>query len=102
MKKIYLDVGAHDGEYGIRVCSDANNIVYAFEPTPHMINIIESKTSGFNNYHLIKKAVSDYNGKDTFNVSVGDYGCSSLLEFSDKNKTEWGPERYNCPCYYIR
>ena len=55
-----------------------------------MIGIIESRTSHFKNYNLIKKAVSNYEGKATFNVAGQcDWGCSSLLEFSDRSKVDW-------------
>jgi FkbM family methyltransferase len=90
MKKILFDVGANNGNTSIQWVHDTNNLVYAFEPTPEMYTQIESKTVGFGNYTLIKKAVSNYNGKSIFNIAGNaDWGCSSLLEFSDKSQTEW-------------
>ena len=91
MSRIYFDVGANNGHQSVPVAAnEPNTTVYAFEPTPEMIGIIESRTSHFKNYNLIKKAVSNYEGKATFNVAGQcDWGCSSLLEFSDRSKVDW-------------
>jgi len=91
MNKIFFDVGANNGSSSIHVAeSDPDTIVYAFEPTPEMISIIEEKSKNFNNYFLIRKAVSNFEGKSIFKVAgQSDWGCSSLLEFSDKSKTHW-------------
>lgn len=93
---IFFDVGANNGSSFINLArNDPKSIVYAFEPTPQMIKIIDENTSNLKNYFLIKNAVSDFNGKATFNVAgQGDWGCSSLLDFSDKSKTEW-PGRHD-------
>jgi len=90
-KKIFFDVGANSGKDSIPIAkNDVNTIVFGFEPTPQLIGIIKNQISGLNNYILIEKAVSNYNGKSKFNVAgQADWGCSSLLEFSDKSKTEW-------------
>jgi FkbM family methyltransferase len=91
MKYIFFDVGANNGSSSIHVSNNDNAIVYAFEPTPQMIESIKAQTSHLQNYILIEKAVSDYNGRTTFNVSgQGDWGCSSLLESSPLAKTNWG------------
>lgn len=89
--RVYFDVGANNGFTSIPVAAQNQDIkVYAFEPTPEMIHEIEKKTIGFNNYFLTKKAVSNYNGRATFKVAGhADWGCSSLLEFSEKSKTDW-------------
>jgi FkbM family methyltransferase len=91
MKKILFDVGANNGSTSVyHWLGDTNNLIYGFEPTPEMCAQIESKIEGHDNYILTKKAVSDFNGKATFNVAgTVDWGCSSLLEFSDKSQTEW-------------
>lgn len=89
--KVFFDVGANNGFTSVPVARNNRDIsVYAFEPTPEMIEQIESKTIGLDNYFLTKKAVSNYIGKSTFKVAGhADWGCSSLLEFSDKSKTDW-------------
>ena len=91
INKVFFDIGANNGYTSVPIAQKDNNIkVYAFEPTPEMIKEIKNKTQGLNNYILTKKAVSNYNGKATFRVAGhADWGCSSLLEFSDKSKTEW-------------
>ena len=91
INKVFFDIGANNGYTSVPIAQKDNNIkVYAFEPTHEMIKEIENKTQGLNNYTLTKKAVSNYNGKATFRVAGhADWGCSSLLEFSDKSKTEW-------------
>jgi FkbM family methyltransferase len=51
---------------------------------------IEKEIAGMSNYTLVGAAVSDYNGRAIFNVSgKGDWGCSSLLPFSENVKTAW-------------
>jgi FkbM family methyltransferase len=65
-------------------------IVYAFEPTPRMIDILEEKSKGVANYRIVKKAVADYNGKSTFFISGNqDWGCSSLNTFNDNLDHTW-------------
>lgn len=89
--KVFFDVGANNGFTSVPVAYNNRDIlVYAFEPTPEMIFQIESKIVGLDNYFLTKKAVSNYNGKAIFKVAGhADWGCSSLLDFSDKSKTDW-------------
>lgn len=91
MEKIFFDVGANHGTDSIHIAVyDPNSIVYAFEPTPILFDYLTNKTKDMPNYHVIKKAVSNYNGKANFNIAgQSDWGCSSLLNFSEKSKTEW-------------
>lgn len=101
MNQIIFDVGANTGADSIGFAEgivgfrgvpgfvfNGNAIVYAFEPTPSLATLIKEKTSHLNNYHLINKAVSDFNGTSTLNIAVND-GCTSLLEFSENSKTGW-------------
>lgn len=89
--KIIFDVGANDGSSHIGTAlHNPKKLVFSFEPTPRMVDIIKSKTSHLKNYVLVEKAVSDYEGTATFNVAgQSDWGCSSLLEFSNKSKSKW-------------
>lgn len=91
VKKIIFDVGANNGGSNIdKALYHPNNLVFAFEPTPEMIEVIKSKTSHLRNYVLIEKAVSDYDGTAKFNVvGTAGWGCSSLLDFSNKSKKKW-------------
>lgn len=89
MPKIYFDVGANDGNSGISFLRN-DNIVYGFEPTPRMINIIKNKVGNNPNYHLIPVAVSNVEGKAKFKISgQADWGCSSLCTFNDNLDKTW-------------
>lgn len=91
MKKVYFDVGANNGNQFLNLSANDPNVeVFAFEPTPELQIIIESKVKNLPNYKLIKAAVSDYNGVSEFNVAgQSDWGSSSLLKFSKKSETDW-------------
>lgn len=88
---IVFDVGANNGSSSVPLAQKNPDIlVFAFEPTPEMINTIKGKIEGMENYIIIPKAVSNYNGVAQFNVAGNwDWGCSSLLEFSENSKTQW-------------
>lgn len=90
-RMVVFDVGANNGSSSVPLAQQNSDIiVFAFEPTPEMINTIQSKIEGLENYIIIPKAVSDFNGTAQFNVAGNwDWGCSSLLEFSEKSQTEW-------------
>jgi FkbM family methyltransferase len=90
-ERVFFDVGSNDGSTSVSIAqNDVNTVVFAFEPTPRLVNEVTAKTSHLRNYILIDKAVSDFNGKAKFNIAGNaDWGCSSLLEFSDKSQTEW-------------
>lgn len=90
-KNYFFDIGANDGSDSIWVAEkDENIIVFAFEPTPKLYKELQEKTKHLKNYFVIPKAVSNYNGTSKFYVAGNaDWGCSSLLEFSDKAKTHW-------------
>ena len=88
--KYIFDVGANNGNSCLKFTEDLSVTVVGFEPTPEMYSAIEKKTANTPNYILVKKAVSNFIGKATFNVAgQSDWGCSSLLEFSDKSVTHW-------------
>lgn len=87
---IYFDVGANDGSSMLRYADDPNSTVYAFEPTPRMIDIIKQKTAHLPNYVIVPKAVADWEGKTTFFISgQADWGCSSLNTFNDDLDKTW-------------
>ena len=93
--KIFFDIGANYGTSSLDIArEDPNIIVYAFEPTPFLIEYLKQESKDLENYHIIPAAVSDYNGKAKFNIAgVEDWGCSSLLEFSDNTKL-WGSRNF--------
>ena len=88
-KRIIFDIGANSGENSIPFALGGDE-VYAFEPTPELSKILKDKTFNLPNYHIISKAVSDFNGISTFNVAgQADWGCSSLLEFNENLNQTW-------------
>jgi FkbM family methyltransferase len=88
--RIIFDVGANNGSSTIQMAYDPRTIVFAFEPTPKMIEELQKNSHQYENYIIIPKAVSNYNGTSEFNIAgQWDWGCSSLLEFSDRARTEW-------------
>jgi FkbM family methyltransferase len=93
MQRIIFDVGANNGETFINNALNGD-CVYAFEPTPQLIEYIKGwlypNKDKLPNYNLIEKAVSLENGKTTFNIAgQGDWGCSSILEFSENLDVTW-------------
>jgi FkbM family methyltransferase len=93
-KYIFFDVGANNGSTSIPISMKENSIVYAFEPTPFLINIIKEKISNKDNYILTEKAVANFNGKAVFKIAGQfDWGCSSLLNFSGDIKENWPADR---------
>lgn len=92
--RIHVDVGANDGTAPIHYARfEPKTLVIAFEPVPALVERIKEQTSHLNNFILVDKCVSNYEGKSYLNISpesqYGDFSCSSLLSFSDKSKTEW-------------
>lgn len=86
-----FDVGANNGSWGIEVARRFPDLnVFAFEPTPQLVDAIRQKAEGLPNYEIVPCAVSDTPGKVTFNVAgQGDWGCSSMLEFSEHLDATW-------------
>lgn len=88
-----LDVGANSGTFGLNIAQQNPHIqVFGFEPTPQLQALIlqQVEQMGLKNYELIPKAVSDYAGTVKFNVAgQADWGCSSLLEFSEGLNETW-------------
>lgn len=91
MTKVYLDVGANNGDSCIHLAQhDPNAVVYAFEPTPYLADIIREKTKHLHNYNIIQKAVSDTAGTSLLYISgQADWGCTSLCTFNDNLSKTW-------------
>lgn len=91
--QVVLDVGANNGSFGLNIAQQNPHIqVFGFEPTPQLCELILQKVAamGLTNYELIPAAVSDYEGKVKFNIAgQADWGCSSLLSFSDGLDETW-------------
>jgi FkbM family methyltransferase len=85
---IIFDVGANNGSSCSHLVND-ENIVYAFEPTPFLLEKYLYAMSS-KNYIVIPKAVSNFNGEAQFNIAgQADWGCSSLNNFSDNLQQTW-------------
>ena len=89
MFNVIFDVGANDGVDGLGYALFNQNLkVYAFEANPDLVNkinenkkIIEKFTKiQLDNYTIINKAVSNFNGTSNFYLSEYDL-CSSLLKY---------------------
>lgn len=84
-----FDVGANTGSNTAHFKNDKNNTVYVFEPTPYLIETYLNKLKD-DNYIIIDKAVSDFNGESEFNIAgQSDWGCSSLNTFEDNLSSTW-------------
>ena len=88
---VIFDVGANDGSTFLEIARLLPWIsVHAFEPTPTLVQRIQNASQGIRNFCLIPKAVGEQPGFLPFNVAGrGDWGCSSLLEFSDDLEQTW-------------
>jgi FkbM family methyltransferase len=89
MNNVIFDIGANNGVDGLGYALFNRDLnIYAFEANPYLIKkilinkqLIENFFNlKLNNYTIIDKAVSNYNGKDDFYVSEYDL-CSSLLKY---------------------
>jgi FkbM family methyltransferase len=95
-KKIVFDVGANTGTSCYSYADDPLTTVYAFEPTPQLLeNYLYPKKK--ENYIVVPYAISDFDGQAPFNIAKQDpsltdgslFGCSSLYEFSDNLDQTW-------------
>jgi len=84
-KLVIFDVGSNNGTAFCHMphwCFRSQ--FYAFEPTPSLVAFQQQFYGRFANYHIIPQAVGENPGRMSFNVAgQADWGCSSLLEFSE-------------------
>jgi len=93
MKPIVFDVGTNTGnELYAAITSGQDADFYAFEPVPEIYNDLLERFKGHDNAKFFQLAVSNYNGKASFNVSneQSQGEVSSLLEMVDNVKNNWG------------
>lgn len=84
-----IEVGANSGTDTIKFLAQGHK-VYAFEPTPELILYLQEHLKGFDNFHLVPMAASDQTGWAQFNIAGGgDWGCSSLYEFTPDIHDKW-------------
>lgn len=88
-KKIIFDVGSNTGNDCFHYADDPSNVVYAFEPTPFLLNTYLYPKQK-ENYIVVPIAISDFDGEGEFYIAGhDDWGCSSLHEFSDGLDKTW-------------
>jgi FkbM family methyltransferase len=88
--KVFFDVGANNGEDSIAYAkANPDALVYAFEPSPYLVEVIKNSSSDLKNYTIIQAAVSDFNGSSTFNICKDLQGLGSLLEWGKDAKKLW-------------
>lgn len=86
---IVFDIGANDGSSCAHFANDPNDTVYAFEPTPYLI---ESKLKLLEkeNYIIVPKAVGNFCGMIDFYIAGNaNWGCSSIYKFNDGLEETW-------------
>lgn len=88
-------------EVGVNTASDTPGLLkkfpdakyYGFEPTPELYIELQSgykNSPWYDRMSFIPMAVSDKTGSAKFNIAgQGDWGCSSLNEFSDNIHQQW-------------
>jgi FkbM family methyltransferase len=88
---VIFDVGANQGTNTIALAHNPLNTIYAFEPTPYLLETFLKPISKiWSNYIVIPTAVSDFNGEAQFNIAgQADWGCSSLHGFSEDLNQSW-------------
>lgn len=86
---VIFDVGANDGRTFLAEAQGGCS-VYLFEPTPFLTEGIKGWICDFPTMRLFEMAVSETDGETTFNIAGQcDWGCSSLLEFSEGLEETW-------------
>lgn len=78
-----IEIGANDGGNTSKFFKDA--MVWSFEPNPFLAKTLRYKFRNNTNIQIIEKAVGDFDGTSTFNISA-DGQSSSLYELSTFSK----------------
>lgn len=87
--KVIFEVGAHAGDADlIDYCRRTGARLYMFEPLPARYQELIEKTKDVPSIQVFPLAVSDYNGRASFNIANFD-DCSSLLSFDEQVNETW-------------
>ncbi len=86
MRRVWLDVGAHEGGRPLEVATEDDSVlVYGFEPNVR----IAARNVGLRpNYIVVAAAVAEVDGVAPFHVADADTG-SSLLPVREDNARRW-------------
>ena len=83
-----FEIGANGGDDIARYLYDQQNVIYAFEPAPHLYFDIIERFRSEKRLHLVNAAVDIQNGCKKFNIAQNT-GCHSLYEFTDNIIQKW-------------
>lgn len=86
--KIALDVGANHGIYTTMLAQKFKK-VFAFEPQPDNIEILQKNIQQFNNVEIVAKAISDKSGSVKLNINPHNMGGHSISKKVAAHP-EWG------------
>lgn len=87
--KTVIEVGANWGNDTKRMANN-NTVLYAFEPTPQLVEHLVQMFESNPNVHIIDAAVDEEEGTAKFNIAgTRDWGCSSLHDFTDDIHDQW-------------
>lgn len=88
-----IEIGANNGLHTFDFVAQPDTFVWTFEPVPKVADSLVQKLNekGFNNYKLLRYAVSDTEGLQQFHLSHpgGNYACSSLNQFTEDIHKKW-------------
>ena len=86
---VIFEVGAHAGDAAlIEYCQQTGAQLYMFEPQPSRFQELVQKTKDVPSIHVFPLAISDVNGRASFNIADFDE-CSSLLPFDERVNETW-------------
>jgi len=101
--KVVFDIGANNGESTQSYLQDPDTHIYAFEPNPVLVEDIRKKFKDQPRHHVFQNAVADIEGDMMFYLAgpvdpnhpmfhvegTSNWGCSSLLPFSETVHQVW-------------
>jgi FkbM family methyltransferase len=92
-----VDIGANDGAFGKFLTRYFNaSVIYAFEPLPFCIPLIEKQYGRKHNLKIFNMALSDYHGDEVLYLNSY-HPASSLLRVSEISKNEFPQTRKESP-----
>lgn len=109
--KVVFDVGANNAESTAHFLDDPDTHIYAFEPNPVLVADIKKRFKDQPRHHIFQNAVADREGSMAFYLAgpvdptnpmahaegISNWGCSSLLPFSETVHQEWkNRPDFNC------
>lgn len=76
-----FDVGSLNGIESVYFSQYLPDVeIYSFEANPNSVKLIEENQKHYPKTHCINKAISNYNGKSDFYITIDNIGASSLLK----------------------